>query len=258
MPDISVKNHAAFIWSVADLLRGDYKQSDYGKVILPLTVMRRLDCVLEPTKKAVLERLELIKDKVDNVEPVLCAAAGQSFCNTSPLDFTKLLDDPNQIAGNLRSYIAGFSQGAQDVVSKFAFEAQIDRLDNADLLYMVVAKFAEQLCKLVLVKPSGDGARSHLEMALSALDAAIAQHNEQDGLKCDGLPESRERCEITLYTRTPPHEVRDKEPARTSHYTSTNLENPNPRPFKKHACKGTSRTNRRAGTTKRSKGGASL
>ena len=143
MPDISVKNHAAFIWSVADLLRGDYKQSDYGKVILPLTVMRRLDCVLEPTKKAVLERLELIKDKVDNVEPVLCAAAGQSFYNTSPLGFSRLLDDPSHIAGNLRSYIAAFSQAAQEVVSKFGFEAQIDRLDKANLMYMVVAKFAE-------------------------------------------------------------------------------------------------------------------
>ncbi len=143
MPDVSVKNHATFIWSVADLLRGDYKQSDYGKVILPLTVMRRLDCVLEPTKNAVLQRLELIKDKVDNVEPVLCAAAGQSFYNTSPLDFARLLDDPSHVAGNLRSYIAGFSQAAQEVVSKFGFEAQIDRLDKANLLYMVVAKFAE-------------------------------------------------------------------------------------------------------------------
>src|SRR2546425_9027730 len=89
-----------FIWSVADLLRGDYKQSEYGKVILPLTVLRRLDCVLEPTKAAVLTRFEKVKGKVDNIEPILEAESGQKFFNTSPLDFRRLLDDPGQIAGN--------------------------------------------------------------------------------------------------------------------------------------------------------------
>src|SRR3989440_12554416 len=92
----AIKNHAAFIWPVVDLLRGDYKQSEYGKVILPLTVLRRLDCVLEPTKAAVLERAK--KLTVDNVEPVLCAVSGEQFFNTSPLDFRRLLDDPRQIA----------------------------------------------------------------------------------------------------------------------------------------------------------------
>src|SRR3954453_17308927 len=89
----TIKNHAAFIWSVADLLRGDYKQSEYGKVILPLTVLRRLDCVLEPTKAAVLERADKLKGKVENIEPVLRAVSGQQFYNTSPLDFRRLLDD---------------------------------------------------------------------------------------------------------------------------------------------------------------------
>src|SRR5215471_9813879 len=90
----AVRNHAAFIWSVADLLRGDYKQSEYGKVILPLTVIRRLDCVLEPTKQAVLNRHRQLADRIENMEPVLQAVAGQQFYNTSPLTFTKLLDDP--------------------------------------------------------------------------------------------------------------------------------------------------------------------
>ena len=108
MAEASIKNHAAFIWSVADLLRGDYKQSEYGKVILPLTVIRRLDCVLEPTKAAVLERAKALKGQVENVDPVLESVAGQQFYNTSPLDFRRLLDDPGQIAGNLRGYIAGF------------------------------------------------------------------------------------------------------------------------------------------------------
>ena len=77
MVEAGVKNHAAFIWSVADLLRGDYKQSEYGKVILPLTVIRRLDCVLEPTKTAVLERAKALKGQVENVDPVLENVAGQ-------------------------------------------------------------------------------------------------------------------------------------------------------------------------------------
>src|SRR5229473_2700626 len=89
LSDATIKNHAAFIWSVADLLRGDYKQSEYGKVILPLTVLRRLDCVLEPTKAAVLDRAERLRGKVENVDPLLRAAAGdQQFYNTSPLTFT--------------------------------------------------------------------------------------------------------------------------------------------------------------------------
>ena len=139
----SIKNHAAFIWSVADLLRGDYKQSEYGKVILPLTVLRRLDCVLAPTKDLVLERAKALKGKVENVEPVLCAAAKEQFYNTSKLDMAKLLDDPTRIAANLRSYIASFSSGARDVLEKFDFDTHINRLDKANLLYLVVSKFAE-------------------------------------------------------------------------------------------------------------------
>jgi type I restriction-modification system DNA methylase subunit len=83
----TIRNHAAFIWSVADLLRGDYKQSEYGKVVLPLTVIRRLDCVLEPTKQAVLERHKQLAGRIENLEPVLQAVAGQQFYNTSPLTF---------------------------------------------------------------------------------------------------------------------------------------------------------------------------
>ncbi|WP_373071113.1 type I restriction-modification system subunit M N-terminal domain-containing protein, partial [Gemmatimonas sp.] len=98
MSDSTINNHAAFIWSVADLLRGDYKQSEYGKVILPLTVLRRLDCVLEPTKLAVLAKHAHVAGKLANVDPILCQASGQQFFNTSKLDFPKLLDDPNNLA----------------------------------------------------------------------------------------------------------------------------------------------------------------
>jgi type I restriction enzyme M protein len=139
----AIRNHAAFIWSVADLLRGDYKQSEYGKVILPLTVIRRLDCVLEPTKQAVLDRYRQLAGRIENMEPVLQAVAGQQFYNTSPLTFTKLLDDPNTIADSLMLYIGGFSETARDVIDKFDFSVQVDRLRRANLLYKVIGKFAE-------------------------------------------------------------------------------------------------------------------
>ena len=139
----AVKNHAAFIWSVADLLRGDYKQSEYGKVILPLTVLRRLDCVLEPTKAKVLERYEKIKGTIDNVEPVLCNVAGEQFYNVHRLDIPTLLNDPPQLAANLRAYIAGFSSGARDVLERFDFDTQITKLDRANILYQVIGKFAD-------------------------------------------------------------------------------------------------------------------
>jgi type I restriction enzyme M protein len=143
MSDATIRNHAGFIWSVADLLRGDYKQSEYGKVILPLTVIRRLDCVLEPTKAQVLKRFDQLKGRVENIEPVLQAVSGEQFYNTSPLEFRRLLDDPGQIAGNLRAYIAGFSPAARDIIDKFAFDGQITRLDRSNLLYLVVSKFAD-------------------------------------------------------------------------------------------------------------------
>jgi type I restriction enzyme M protein len=141
--DQQIRNHASFIWSVADKLRGVYKQSEYGRVILPLVVLRRLDCVLEPTKADVLARAAKLRDRVENVAPVLESVAGEQFYNTSPLDFRRLLDDPANVAGNLRSYIAGFSPAARDVIEKFGFDAQITRLERANLLYLVVSQFAE-------------------------------------------------------------------------------------------------------------------
>ena len=138
-----INNHAAFIWSVADLLRGVYKQSEYGRVILPLTVLRRLDCVLEPTKADVLASLEDLPATLQNRDPLLAQVAGQSFFNTSRHTFATLLGDPDNVAGNLRNYIAGFSESARDIVDKFNFDGQIDRLDDHNLLYLVVSKFAD-------------------------------------------------------------------------------------------------------------------
>ncbi len=139
----AVRNHAAFVWSVADLLRGDYKQSEYGRVILPMVVLRRLDCVLEPTKGKVLERAAELAGKVANVEPVLRQTAGDQFFNTSPLTLARLLDDPPHLADNLRSYLLAFSSAARDVLEKFDLPGQIDRLERSDLLYLVVSRFCE-------------------------------------------------------------------------------------------------------------------
>jgi type I restriction enzyme M protein len=133
-----------FIWSVADLLRGDYKAHEYGRVILPLTVLRRLDATLAETKAAVLAKdADLDRQGLQNRAKVLERVAGVPFYNTSPLDFRRLLDDPEHIAANLRTYIAGFSPGAADVLVKYGFEEHIKRLNEARLLYPVMAKFAD-------------------------------------------------------------------------------------------------------------------
>jgi len=133
---------SALIWSVADLLRGDYKQSEYGRVILPFTVLRRLDCVLEPTKKAVLAECEAKTKAGLNPDPFLLRKAKQSFYNTSPLDLPTLLGDQDHIRQNLYSYIQGFSPAARDIFERFDFHAQVERLAKADLLYLVTEKFA--------------------------------------------------------------------------------------------------------------------
>ncbi|SEA64352.1 type I restriction-modification system subunit M [Acidovorax soli] len=134
---------SAFIWSVADLLRGDYKQSDYGKVILPFTVLRRLDCVLESTKPAVLTELAAKQAQDVNPEPFLLRKAGQSFYNTSTLDLKKLLGDPDHIAQNLFSYVQAFSPAVRDVFERFEFHTQVERLAKAGLLYQVAEKFTQ-------------------------------------------------------------------------------------------------------------------
>ena len=134
----------AFIWSVADLLRGDYKQADYGKVILPFTVLRRLDCVLDATREKVLKKHEALKGgPVKNLEPVLNRITGVPFHNTSKFSFEALKGDPNHLAANLRAFIRGFSANAQDILERFEFEKHIAKLDESDLLFQVVSRFAE-------------------------------------------------------------------------------------------------------------------
>ena len=135
-------NLSSFIWSVADLLRGDYKQSEYGKVILPFTVLRRLDCVLEPTKDAVLAEKATREKAGLNPEPFLLKKSGQFFYNTSPLDLKKLMGDQDHIGENLRAYMQAFSPAVRDIFESFEFHTQIDKLAKSGLLYMVTEKFA--------------------------------------------------------------------------------------------------------------------
>ena len=134
---------AGFIWSVADLLRGDYKQSEYGKVVLPFTVLRRLDCVLAPTRQAVLERKSALEGKIQNMDGMLKRAAGRSFYNTSRLDFRESVRDQDNVARNLKAYVAGFSPNAQEIFESYDFAAQLVRLDNAELIYQVASRFTE-------------------------------------------------------------------------------------------------------------------
>ena len=132
---------SAFIWSVADLLRGDYRRSEYGKVILPFTVLRRLDCVLEASKQAVLAEQASKQKAGVNPEPFLLRKAGQSFYNVSPLDMKKLMGDQDHIRENVFSYIQGFSPAVRDIFERFEFYTQIDRLAKAGLLYQVMERF---------------------------------------------------------------------------------------------------------------------
>ncbi len=139
---MSSPNLSAFIWSVADLLRGDYKQSEYGKVILPFTVLRRLDCVLEGTKAAVLTEKALREKAGLNPEPFLLKKAKQHFFNTSPLDMKTLKGDADHVGENLRAYVQGFSAPVRDIFERFELHTQIDRLAKSGLLYQVTEKFA--------------------------------------------------------------------------------------------------------------------
>ena len=138
-------NHSeivSFIWSVADLIRDSFKRGKYQDVILPLTVLRRLDCVLAPTKKKVLQRqAELRGRRLENPDAQLRIASSFAFYNTSRYDFDKLLDDAPQLAANLRNYIVGFSENMREVLDKFDFDNTISKLEEAGLLFQVLERF---------------------------------------------------------------------------------------------------------------------
>jgi type I restriction enzyme M protein len=141
---VNTSQHANFIWEVADLLRGDYKPADYGKIIIPFTVLRRLDCVLQDSKEKVLQQYDLLKDKnLEDPDVILNRTAGYRFHNHSKYDFNKLIAEPQNISANLQNYLNGFSQNVRDIFESFRFSEHVQTLDKIDLLYQIVKKFQE-------------------------------------------------------------------------------------------------------------------
>ncbi len=129
------------IWSIANLIRDHFKRGKYQDVILPFTVLRRIDSVLAPTRQVVLETLAEIGDSVDDPHDLLCLKSGFAFYNRSRYDFDTLLGDHQNLAQNLRNYIAGFSDNMREVIERFDFDNTIKKLDEADLLYQVMERF---------------------------------------------------------------------------------------------------------------------
>ena len=141
----SQSDRVGLIWSIAELLRHDYKPSEYGKVVLPFTLLRRLDCWLAPTKAKVLERAKAVpKDIAEHLRDLmLFEVTGQKAYNISPYDFSKLTADPDNLAPNLKLYVNGFPETIKSLFAEhFEFFAQIDRLEKANLLLLVLQRFS--------------------------------------------------------------------------------------------------------------------
>jgi len=133
---------ANFIWSICNLLRGPYKRNEYRKVILPLTVLRRFDCLLGPTAQVLKEHAGIKAKPETVVRSLLERITARPFYNLAKLDFAKLLDDPNQLAPNLNAYINGFSKNVRDIMERFAFDQQIARMAEKNLLFEIIKAFS--------------------------------------------------------------------------------------------------------------------
>lgn len=141
---MNFQDKVSFIWSIAEVLRGEYKPENYGEVILPLVVIRRFDCVLEKNKQNVLDEFEKHKNKPEGVQhALLTKVSNEDFYNISKYDFQKLLSDPDNIADNFKDYLNGFSKHADEIITYFDFDPEIDKLDRNDLLYEVIKRFSE-------------------------------------------------------------------------------------------------------------------
>ena len=138
---VNVNEKANLIWAIADKLTGPYKPHEYGEVILPLTVIRRFDCILEPTKEAVVQKNKDLNIAVK--DPMLRKTSGYSFYNVSPFTFKKLLDDPDNIEANFRSYLQGFSENVRNIIERFKFDGHISYLAEKNLLYIVLKEFTD-------------------------------------------------------------------------------------------------------------------
>lgn len=137
------QDKVSLIWSVADILRGDFKPHEYGQTILPFVVLRRLECALEKTKEKVITKSKSLEGKINDLETILNKESGHNFYNTSPLSLTKILQDPDKVASNLNSYIRAFSPSASEVLDKYGFPDKIKKLEEQGLLYQLIGKFAD-------------------------------------------------------------------------------------------------------------------
>ena len=136
----NINEKASLIWAIADKLTGVYKPHEYGEVILPLTVIRRFDCILADTKDAVLEKYDQVKN-LPTKDILLRNASGKAFYNTSKYTFERLLDDPDHIEDNFRDYLNGFSDNVREILEKFKFDGHITNMANKDILYIVIKEF---------------------------------------------------------------------------------------------------------------------
>lgn len=144
---MNFSDKVSLIWNIAELLRGDYKQSDYGKVILPFTVLRRLDCALEDTKDNVLDSYKSMTEPLTTIQQrMLERASGSKFYNTSPFTLRSMRDFPDMLADNIKQYVQGFSENAREIIRYFEFEAQINKLQESNILYNVL----EEILKIDL------------------------------------------------------------------------------------------------------------
>ncbi len=137
------QDKVSLIWSVADILRGDFKPHEYGQTILPFVVLRRLECALEKTKDKVITKSKSLEGKINDLETILNKESGHNFYNTSPLSLTKILQDPDKVASNLNAYIRAFSPSASEVLDKYGFPDKIKKLEEQGLLYQIIGKFAD-------------------------------------------------------------------------------------------------------------------
>ena len=135
----------SFVWAIADLLNGAFKKSEFQKIILPFTVLRRLDYALEKTKAKVLDTEHKLKEKgLENRHGQLCRAAGYAFYNTSKFNYESLLHDDANVALNLRQYVAGFSPNVREIFAAFNFDDTIRDLGRVNLLYLLMERFNEK------------------------------------------------------------------------------------------------------------------
>ena len=144
----NVNEKAVLIWAIADKLTGVYKPHEYGEVILPLTVIRRCDCILSDTKNAVLKKYDEVKNLPMKDVLLRSATGGKAFYNTSKYTFERLLDDPDNIEENFRDYLNGFSENVQDIIEKFKFDGHITTMANKGILYIVIKEFTSPKANL--------------------------------------------------------------------------------------------------------------